>query len=32
MARRKVAFDKAMAAFAGSVGGEDQADGEDDSD
>lgn len=30
--RRKIAFDKATAAFAQSVGGEDQADGEDDSD
>jgi hypothetical protein len=31
-ARRKAAFDKATAAFAQSVGGEDKADGEDDSD
>src|SRR5882757_6510367 len=30
-ARRKAAFDKATAAFAQSFGGEDQADGEDDS-
>jgi hypothetical protein len=30
--RRKIAFEKATAAFASSVGGEDQADGEDDSD
>jgi hypothetical protein len=32
MVRRKVAFEKATAAFAQSVGGEDQADGEDSSD
>ena len=32
MARRKMVFEKATAAFAQSVGGEDQADGEDDSD
>jgi hypothetical protein len=30
--RRKAAFDKATAAFSQSVGGEDQADAEDDSD
>lgn len=30
--RRKAAFEKATAAFAQSVGGEDQANGEDDSD
>jgi hypothetical protein len=30
--RRKSAFDKAQAAFASSVGGEDKADNEDDSD
>lgn len=31
-ARREVAFGKATAAFANAVGGEDQADGEDESD
>lgn len=30
--RREVAFDKATAAFANSIGGEDEAEGEDDSD